>query len=89
MKTRFAIVLATVGLVCTLTGCAGNKQDRLATDAGAANSLCPMKPGCALKAGSPTVQYKGQTVAFCCNGCVSEWAQISDAERDERLAKAK
>ena len=36
------------------------------------NSECPVT-GKAVKAGSPTVQYRGRTVALCCNKCKSKF----------------
>jgi len=57
-----------------------------------ANSLCPIM-------GSPidpakvtpdlTRKYKGQTVAFCCAGCPTKWDQLTDAQKDAKLANAK
>jgi hypothetical protein len=87
MNKYTSIVVAALALV-SLAGCAGSGE-KTAKQMGAVNTLCPMKPDCALKAGTPTVAYKGQTVAFCCPGCVAEWATLNDAERDDRLAKAK
>lgn len=81
------ITLSALALIA-LSGCASSKP-KTAADMGAVNALCPMQPDCALPADSPTTNWNGQKVAFCCQGCVGEWGRIDDKERAERLAKAK
>ncbi len=54
-----------------------------------ANNRCPIM-------GSPinpeniaknlTRDYKGQKVAFCCEGCPSMWDKLTDVEKDSKLA---
>ena len=36
---------------------------------------------------SLTVGYQGKKVGFCCDQCVSEWNDLSDAEKAARLAR--
>ena len=36
---------------------------------------------------SLTREYKGKKVAFCCAGCPVAWDELSDAEKDAKLAK--
>ena len=36
-----------------------------------------------------TRDYKGQKVAFCCDGCPSAWDKLTDAEKNTKLAKVK
>ncbi len=55
------------------------------------NAVCPIM-------GSPihpdkvtaslTREYKGQKVAFCCAGCPKAWDKLTDAQKEEKLAKA-
>jgi hypothetical protein len=51
------------------------------------NEWCPMVP---VDPVDPTVvvEYKGQKVSFCCEGCRPKWGKLTDAERDVALAKA-
>jgi hypothetical protein len=55
---------------------------------GVVNSKCPMK-GEPIEKGDPTMDYKGQKVAFCCTGCMGKFAKLSDADKDAKLAAAK
>lgn len=32
--------------------------------------------------------WKGQKVGFCCKGCIPRWNKLTDAQKDEALAKA-
>jgi uncharacterized protein YcfL len=75
-------VLATVVLV----GCKSTSKTEAAS-AGVMNTKCPMS-GRAVTTG-PTTDFKGGKVMFCCDGCKGKWAGLSDAERSERLDKAK
>lgn len=56
------------------------------------NAVCPLM-------GSPitpdkvtaglTREYKGQKVAFCCAGCPKAWDKLTNAQKEEKLTKAK
>lgn len=35
-----------------------------------------------------TADWKGQQVGFCCKGCIPRWNKMTDAQKDEALAKA-
>ncbi len=35
-----------------------------------------------------TAQWKGQTVGFCCNGCIPKWEKLTEKEKDAALAAA-
>jgi hypothetical protein len=50
------------------------------------NSTCPVS-GHAVDAQADTVTYKGKAVGFCCNGCQSKWAKMTDAEKDAFMKK--
>ena len=55
-----------------------------------ANVRCPIMGG-AVDAGKVNAglsrEYKGQTVAFCCGGCPAQWDNLSEADKDAKLAK--
>jgi hypothetical protein len=36
---------------------------------------------------SLTRMHKGKKVGFCCAGCPAAWDKLSDAEKDDKLAK--
>ena len=52
-----------------------------------ANSKCPMK-GAKVNP-EMTAEWNGQKVGFCCAGCKSNWAKLSDADKQSKLAAAK
>ncbi|MGH7131303.1 MAG: hypothetical protein ACREJO_05095 [Phycisphaerales bacterium] len=52
-----------------------------------ANSKCPMK-GTAVNP-EMSAEWNGQKVGFCCPGCKSNWAKLSDSEKQSKLAAAK
>ncbi|MBC7834498.1 MAG: hypothetical protein H7Y88_05280 [Phycisphaerales bacterium] len=89
MKTKMkALALALLAGVAIAGGCDNNKDDRAMSETRPAmatvNSECPYTGG---KVNPATaVSYKGQNVGFCCNGCASSWAKLTDAEKDTNLA---
>ncbi len=89
MKIRTSACLAAVALgLAMLAGCSSSGSK---LDAKIVNSACPMRPDCALKAdgNNPTVDFKGETVAFCCKGCISNWNTLSDDDKNARLSKVR
>jgi len=55
------------------------------------NVVCPMKGKRIDPANVPENlirEYKGQLVAFCCDGCPQAWDSLSDSEKDAKLAAA-
>lgn len=77
-----------LGGVLMLSGCQSGSSSRAQSSAGLVNSKCPMVPGDPIDP-SVTVDYKGQKVGFCCAGCIHEWDQLTDAQKDARLAKSR
>ena len=55
---------------------------------GIVNARCPMRPQDSVDP-DVTVDYNGRKVGFCCYICVGKWKSLTDAQRDERLSKAK
>ncbi len=54
-----------------------------------ANNRCPImgSPIRAEKATKNLIRdYKGQKIAFCCGGCPSKWDNLTDAEKEAKLA---
>ncbi len=68
-----------------LGGCAQQKEH--SNQNGMVNSVCVIS-GEALDANSPTLDYMGQKVGFCCDKCEAKWAKMDDAARKAALAKA-
>lgn len=52
------------------------------------NAKCPMT-GEAIEADSPTVDFQGHKVAFCCDKCIKKWDAMSDSEKQAKLAAMK
>lgn len=52
-----------------------------------ANTKCPLR-GTAVNP-EMTAEWNGQKVGFCCAGCKSGWAKLSDADKQSKLAAAK
>ncbi|HLO41135.1 MAG TPA: hypothetical protein VK176_08935 [Phycisphaerales bacterium] len=65
-----------------------------AAHAGMINAACPVVPGDDARASGVAVAYtgektewKGKQVALCCKGCIGKWEKMTQAQRDEALAK--
>jgi hypothetical protein len=78
---RVAVAFAALSL---FGGCAQQKQD--AKSDGMINSVCVVS-GEALDADSPTVDYMGNKVGFCCDKCVAKWEKMDDSARKAAMAK--
>ena len=68
-----------------LGACAGTQAN---PPAAGMNAKCPMT-GEAIEASSPTVDYQGHKVAFCCDKCIKTWNGMSDSEKQAKLAAMK
>lgn len=84
MKNPLRIVAVAAALL--FAACAGttNTPPVSAT----INTQC-LVSGEALDASSPTVDYMGKKVGFCCNNCIAKWDKLSDADKQAKLAAAK
>ncbi|GMV25184.1 MAG: hypothetical protein AMXMBFR58_12150 [Phycisphaerae bacterium] len=93
--------VAVLGLVA-LVGCKSTQEEEqcIPADATAAaapgfiNAACPVMPqddaresGVAVAYTGSNPEWAGKQIALCCKGCISKWDKMSQAERDERLAK--
>ncbi len=76
MKTflRAAVVVLSVSL---LGGCAQQKQNGAPA---MLNNVCIMT-GEALDATSPTVDYMGGQLGFCCDKCLGKWNAMDDKQK--------
>ncbi|MHC4415082.1 MAG: hypothetical protein ACYS0G_07350 [Planctomycetota bacterium] len=92
---RHGSVVAAASLAVVLAGCSttGDTGTGAAAEAsatpvamGALNDTCPMS-GRPVDPDAPTVSYAGQTVGFCCGGCVGMWGKMATADKDAFLAK--
>lgn len=98
MKRTIRNVL-TVGMGMTVLGlgaCASKQATAGATE-GAAGGAAPMNSACpytgrAVSAETPSREYHGKTVGFCCNNCAGTWDKASDSEKTalyDKVAMAK
>ena len=71
----FAFVTA---FALALTGC----QSTPGTQPAPINTACPVQPDHDIDE-DVTADFEGHTVAFCCNGCVDKFDEMS---RDEKVA---
>ena len=92
---RTTTTCALTFLALTLAGCASNKSGE---DAAYCESV---KPGtvtsvnhyCALMHDHPvnpqvTTQWNNQTVGFCCEDCISGWAELTETQKADALKGA-
>ena len=70
-----------------LTSCSSTSTAQPAeVEAGVINTICPLQ-------GDPVteglvVEYKGHMIGLCCDGCMTGWPDLTDAQKDEALATA-
>lgn len=97
MKTLTALALF-AGLF-VVAGCGETATDTPTADAPAAdssgetavvaavNEVCPIMGGDVTDNGGRT-DYEGQTVGFCCPGCIKKWDALSADEKKTKLASS-
>lgn len=88
--TKFARIMACALGLLLFTGCAGTANDtkKSGTATAMLNSKCVVS-GEALDASSPTVDYMGGKVGFCCDKCVAKWNGMDDAAKKAAIAANK
>ena len=79
---RFIIALLLSTSVLLVGGCAPSE-----TAATAVNAHCPIMGHEVADDGGSTT-WNGQTIAFCCEGCLPEWNELSDEDKANKLAAA-
>lgn len=85
MKNLARIVTVSLSLFL-FVGCANQKDS--APAAGLLNSKCVVS-GEDVDASSPTVDYNGGKLAFCCDKCVAKWNGMDDAGKKAAFAAKK
>ena len=89
MRSRLGsvAVLGVVG-VLALAGCAGQNGKTAAAEnkGGAINTMCPI--GGHEVDTTVVREWKGQTIAFCCDHCTAKWDKMADADKDKVLTVA-
>lgn len=88
MKTIYSALFLSLALF-VICGCSGEptntaKQEK---SGGPVNKICPIE-GNAVDEKAVTVEWKGQKIAFCCEPCIPTWNELSDAEKEQKLADA-
>lgn len=53
-----------------------------------ANKWCVVENDDPVNPKVASVDYKGQKIGFCCEGCTKKWAKMTDAQRDQMVAAA-
>ena len=83
-------LLVGIGIAAMLSwgGCQSAPQVKERGATGMVNQKCPLS-GNPVGAGAPTANWHGDTVGFCCGGCLAGWDQWSDAQRDRFVAAQK
>ncbi|MHC4216950.1 MAG: hypothetical protein ACYSU7_00705 [Planctomycetota bacterium] len=76
------VLLATAGL--GLSGCSSTQKSDVSM--GVINDVCPMS-GRPVSPDAPTIEYAGDTIGFCCGGCVAPWESLTRPEKDAFVAK--
>ncbi len=54
---------------------------------GIVNTVCPIMGGEATS--EVSVDWNGKKVGFCCPPCIEEWQELTDTEREQKIASAK
>ncbi|MEZ6036185.1 MAG: hypothetical protein R3F29_01805 [Planctomycetota bacterium] len=83
MKSLLRIVAPIMGAFL-LAGCAGSGDQPMQPHA----SVCIIS-GEQIELDSPTADYMGHTVHFCCDRCADKWSKLSDAEKKAKFEAMK
>lgn len=87
MKIRACIASLVMVGGLALAGCQSAEKTQASTTA--VNQMCPIGNDPIDPANQPLTRvYKGKTIAFCCDGCTSNYDGMTDAGKAEILAKA-
>jgi len=52
------------------------------------NTMCAVMVQDPVDPALTPIDWKGQKVGFCCQGCVPDWEKMTDSQKDASLAKA-
>lgn len=90
MKSCFRVLFAPLALAVAMSfgGCAQHENQAPVAQMEFLNKSCPIS-GEEIDAKSPTVDYMGGKVAFCCDKCVAKWDKMDEAARKAALDEHK
>ncbi|HVZ95218.1 MAG TPA: hypothetical protein VG797_11980 [Phycisphaerales bacterium] len=80
------LALATAPVPATALAALADSSSGATTADDPVNKVCPIKEGEVDKE-SPTREFKGVTIGFCCPGCEGKWDKKTDDEKMALLAK--
>lgn len=89
LTLSLAVLFAATVVGCNQTASTDTADDgsQPAAAIATANQYCPIMGGKVSTAGG-TAEWNGQTIGFCCAGCIDSWQALSDEEKAEKLAAA-
>ncbi len=83
---RFGVTLFTLFVaLMVFNGC--SQSDTSTSVAEPVNTHCPIMGHEVADDGGSTT-WNGQTIAFCCEGCLPTWNELSDDDKTSKLAEA-
>lgn len=80
---RLVVFFACIIGVAVLAGCSPTNSSTAAT--APVNTLCPIM-GHEVAANGGSTTWNGQTIGFCCEGCLPKWDKLSDEDKAAKLA---
>ena len=81
------IIIACSGLMASAATGNESAQQESASDDNPINATCPISKE-PITASAGTVEYEGQSIGFCCAGCIRAFNAWDDARKDEFVALA-
>jgi hypothetical protein len=81
MKARITVATATLAL----GGCHSGSKAPAKAAPGMVNATCPFSNQ-PVGAGVPTADWGGETVGFCCAGCVTRWDGWTDEQKRDYVS---
>lgn len=80
-------IIATVLLVSVIFASGCSQSETTTASSAPVNTHCPIMGHEIADDGGSTV-WNGQTIGFCCEGCLPEWNELSDDDKATKLAEA-
>ena len=78
--------VAVVGALAVALSAGCSQVDSPAADAAPVNALCPIM-GHEIAAAGGTTTWNGQTIGFCCDGCLPKWNKLSEDGKAAKIAE--
>jgi len=93
MRRITALSLAMTALALTACASSNHVEDAAYCESVKPGTVTSVNHYCALMHDHPvnpglTTTWNNQTVGFCCDHCISEWAELSDARKTQLLNEA-